>query len=104
MKGQARHPAFILVLILLAPLLVAGCGKTIADTIDDAAITTRVKTALLNDPVVKATQIDVDTVKGVVSLSGRVRSKDEEATAMSVARKISGVTDVKSTLQVLPEK
>ena len=91
-----------LVVVLIAPLLLAGCGKTVGETIDDATITTRVKTALLNDPDVGGLRIDVDTFKGVVTLSGRVKSKDEEGRAVAVARKISGVTEVKSTLQVAP--
>ena len=97
-----RHKFFaaILALLLVAPLV--GCGKTVGETIDDATITTRVKTAFVNDPVVGALRIDVDTFKGVVTLSGRVKSKEEEAQAIALARKINGVTDVKSTLQIEP--
>jgi hyperosmotically inducible protein len=93
---------FVLVLTLIAPLLLAACGKSVGDTIDDATITTRVKTALLNDPAVGGSRIDVDTFKGVVTLSGRVKTKEEEAQAIALSRKISGVTDVKSTLQIQP--
>jgi hyperosmotically inducible protein len=66
----------LLATILAAPL-VAGCGKTIGETIDDTTITTRVKTAMLNDPAVGGLGIDVDTYKGVVTLSGRVKSPAE---------------------------
>ncbi len=93
---------FLLAITLIAPLVLAGCGKTVGETIDDATITTRVKTSLLNDPDIGGMRIDVDTFKGVVTLSGRVRSKDEEAKALAVARKISGVAEVKSTLQIEP--
>ena len=89
-----------LALALMVPL--AGCGKTVGETIDDATITTRIKTALLNDPDVGGLRIDVDTFKGVVTLSGRVKTRAEEAKAVAVARKIGGVTDVKSTLLVEP--
>jgi hyperosmotically inducible protein len=82
--------------------MLAACGKTVGETIDDATITTRVKTALLNDPEVGGLRIDVDTFKGVVTLSGRVKTKEEETKAITLARKISGVSDVKSTLQVQP--
>ena len=95
-----RFFAAILALALIAP--VAGCGKTVGETIDDATITTRVKTAFVNDPVVGALRIDVDTFKGLVTLSGRVKSKDEEVKAIELARKIKGVTDVKSTLVIEP--
>ena len=102
MRKHSRYTIFILTLTLLAPLLLAGCGKTVGETIDDATITTRVKTALLNDPDVGGLRIDVDTFKGVVTLSGRVKSKDEEAKALTLARKIGGVSEVKSTLLVQP--
>jgi osmotically-inducible protein OsmY len=86
---------------MLPPL--ASCGKTVGETIDDATITTRVKTAFVNDPLVGAARIDVDTFKGVVTLSGRVKSKDEETKAIALARSIKGVVTVKSTLQIQPE-
>src|ERR1041385_5053879 len=88
---------------LVAMPLVAGCGKTIGETIDDTTITTRVKTAMLNDPNVGATRIDVDTYKGVVTLSGRVKSQSEHDQAIALARKTSGVVEVKDALQVIPE-
>ena len=83
-------------------LLTVACGKTIGETIDDATITTRVKTALINAPNVGALAIDVDTFKGVVTLSGRVKSQDEAAKAVEVARTVGGVKEVKSALQVIP--
>jgi len=67
---------------------------------DDATISTRVKTVLLNDPQIAATKIDVSTSAGVVTLSGSVKSKPEEARAIELARQITGVRDVKSTLVV----
>ena len=102
MKRYSYTTVILLVTALLAPLLLTACGKSVGDTIDDATVTTRVKTALLNDPDVGGLRIDVDTFKGVVTLSGRVKSKEEEAKAVAIARKIGGVSDVKSTLQVQP--
>ena len=95
-----RFFAALLALSLFVPLV--GCGKTVGETIDDATITTRVKTAFVNDPVVGALRIDVDTFKGLVTLSGRVKSKEEEAKAIALARQIKGVSDVKSTLVIEP--
>jgi len=98
-----RYPtAILLALILIAPLLVGACGKTVGETIDDATLTTRVKTSLLNDPEVGGLRIDVDTFKGVVTLSGAVKSAAERDKAIALARKINGVKDVKSTLQINP--
>jgi osmotically-inducible protein OsmY len=87
---------------LVAAPLVAGCGKTVGETIDDTTITTRVKTAMLNDPNVGGMAIDVDTYKGVVTLSGRVMSQAEHDQALAVARHVEGVTQVKDALQVIP--
>ena len=91
--------ATVLAVILTLPLL-AACGKTVGDTIDDATITTRVKTAFINDKEVGAMRIDVDTFKGVVTLSGSVKNKQEEEKAIALAKSIQGVVDVKSTLQI----
>lgn len=102
MKRYSYTTVFLLIATLLAPLLLTACGKSVGETIDDATITTRVKTALLNDPDVGGLRIDVDTFKGVVTLSGRVKTKEEESKAVALARKIGGVADVKSTLQVTP--
>ena len=87
---------------LISMPLVAGCGKTIGETIDDTTITTRVKTAMLNDPGVGGTSIDVDTYKGVVTLSGRVKSQAEHDQAVALAHQVDGVTEVKDALQVIP--
>lgn len=94
--------SLVLALVLTAPLTVA-CGKTIGETIDDTTVTTRVKTAMLNDPAVGGLGIDVDTFKGVVTLSGRVRSQGEKDQAVALARRTNGVTDVKDALQIIPE-
>lgn len=94
--------AILLSIVLIAPLFLTACGKTVGETIDDATITTRVKTAFLNDPLVGGLRIDVDTFKRVVTLSGRVKSKEEEQKAIQIARSIQGVVDVKSTLQIQP--
>ena len=102
MKTRRAVMSLLLAGSMLVPVTFAttACGKTVGETIDDATITTRVKTALLNDPDVGGMRIDVDTTMGVVTLNGVVKSKDEEAKAIAVARRISGVKDVKSTLQV----
>lgn len=91
-----------IVLALMLSVSIGACGKTVGETIDDTAITTRVKTAMLNDPAVGGLRIDVDTFKGVVTLSGRVKSQAERDQAIALARGISGVTEVKDALQVQP--
>ena len=101
MNRSTRSRMWVALLLIVA-FLATACGKTVGETIDDATITTSVKTALLNDPDVGGLKIDVDTFKGVVTLSGAVETQAEEQKAMAIARRTDGVTDVKSTLQVNP--
>ena len=101
MTKLSSFKSLALALLIATPLTV-GCGKTVGETIDDTTTTTRVKTALLNDPAVGGLRIDVDTFKGVVTLSGRVKSATEKTQAIELARKIDGVTEVKDALQVEP--
>jgi hyperosmotically inducible protein len=94
-----------LAITLASPAMIVtstACGKSVGNVIDDATITGRVKTALLDDPDVSGLRIDVDTFKGVVTLSGGVKSQAEAGRAVTIAKKTPGVVDVKSTLQVSP--
>ena len=93
--------SLVIALALLLPPP-AGWGMTVGEAIDDTTITTRVKTAMLNDPAVGGLRIDVDTFKGVVTLSGSVKNQAEKNQAISLARRTSGVTEVKDALQVNP--
>jgi osmotically-inducible protein OsmY len=101
MKQLNRATRLLLALALLLPLT-AACGKTVGETIDDTTITTRVKTAMLNDPAVGGLRIDVDTFKGVVTLSGAVKNDAEKGQALAIARRTTGVVEVKDALQVVP--
>src|SRR4026209_115939 len=100
MFRQGRAHAWLIAMLVIVPRLVSACGKTVGETIDDATITTRVKTALLNDPQVAGLTIDVDTTKGIVTMPGLVKSRNEEQRAVTIARGVPGVKDVKSTLQL----
>ena len=91
------------VVALVLALSTTACGKTVGEAIDDTTITTRVKTAMLNDPTVGGLRVDVDTFKGVVTLSGRVKSQGERDQAVALARSVNGVTEVKDAMQVIPE-
>ena len=97
-----RNRAWLLALAIIFPIVLSACGTSGGETIDDATITVRVTTALLNDPEVGGLKIDVDTTLGVVSMSGIVKSRGEEQRAIQVARGVPGVKDVRSTLQVSP--
>lgn len=91
-------PAIVLVTLM-------GCASTstregTGEYIDDSVITTKVKAAVLNEPTLKVAEINVETFKGVVQLSGFVRDAADVPKAAEVARGVKGVTSVKNSLLV----
>jgi osmotically-inducible protein OsmY len=83
-------------------VLAGACGgmtPRIAPATDDATLTVRVRTALLNDPAVHGSEIAVMTQNGVVILRGQVHGQSEANAAIAAARRIEGVRDVQSELQ-----
>jgi hyperosmotically inducible protein len=90
----------VLAAVALMVTISMGCGKTVRLAVDDTGLSTRVRTALLNDTQVAAAGINVATANGVVTLSGTVRSEADRERAIAVARQISGVSDVQSSLAV----
>ncbi len=93
---------------LLAALMlttVVGCASTdkresVGEYVDDTVITTAVKAAIVNEPALKVSEINVETFKGVVQLSGFVASADSVATASTVARSVKGVKSVKNDIRL----
>ena len=74
--------------------------RPIGLVINDAAISTKVKAAFAADPTVKATDVQVETFKGVVQLSGFVDSPEQVTRALDMARRVEGVQDVKNAIIV----
>jgi hyperosmotically inducible periplasmic protein len=72
--------------------------------IDDAQITTKVKAAIFAEPGLKSLQIGVDTVNGVVTLSGSVDAQANRDNAKALAGSVSGVNEVKNHLVLKPLK
>ncbi len=68
--------------------------------IDDSVITTKVKAAILDEPTLKSAEINVETFKGVVQLSGFVSSQASATKATEVARGITGVKSVKDDMRL----
>ena len=68
--------------------------------IDDTVITTKIKAAYVRDPVVGALDIHVDTIKGVVYLSGLADSEAERERAATLARSVEGVVEVRNNIQL----
>jgi osmotically-inducible protein OsmY len=92
---------------LVAALMVSAIGcasqsepQSPGAYMDDSWITTKVKTAILNEPSLKVMQINVETYKGVVQLSGFVDSAASQAKAVEIARSVQGVTSVKNDLRL----
>lgn len=82
-----------------------GCSSTpkqegTGEYIDDTVITTKVKAAILNEPTLKVAEINVETFKGVVQLSGFVAQQADISKAAQVARGVSGVKSVKNDLRL----
>lgn len=75
---------------------------TAGTALDDSIVTTRVKSALVANPVTKARQINVSTAEGIVQLSGFVDSAAEKSTATEVARSVPGVRLVQNDLETKP--
>lgn len=96
---------FKLIIGLLLITLLAGCagGSTRESTgeyLDDSVLTTKVKTSILGDSSLKMLQINVETFKGVVQLSGFVDSASAANRAVELARKVRGVKSVNNSLIV----
>jgi osmotically-inducible protein OsmY len=91
--------------LALALVAVLGCAgsatqESTGEYIDDTVITTRVKAAFVGDEQVKAGEVNVETFKGVVQLSGFVSSETAMARAVEIARGIDGVTSVKNDMVI----
>lgn len=83
----------------------SGCAGTATrqstgEFVDDSAITAKIKAEFVRDEAVKAREINVDTFKGVVQLSGFVDTAAQKARAAEIARGVNGVVDVKNSITV----
>jgi len=97
-----RFATFFFV-ISIASLL--GCASTATqegtgEYMDDTVITSKVKAAIFNDPSLKSAEINVETFKGVVQLSGFVSSQADINKAVQIARSVSGVSSVKNAMRL----
>ena len=78
----------------------AAGQQTAGEVVDDGVVTAKVKAKLVDDPVTKAYEINVETFKGTVQLSGSVDSDEARSRATLLARDVGGVKDVQNSLQV----
>ena len=77
-----------------------NAASNAAAVLDDTAVTTKIKADLVKDDDLKAMDVHVETVNGVVMLSGFVPSQAQVQKAADLARSVEGVTDVKNSLKV----
>ena len=96
---------FTAIFMAFALLMSAGCASTpkqegTGEYIDDTFITTKVKAAILDEATLKSAEINVETFKGVVQLSGFVTSRADMNKAVEVARSVKGVTSVKNDMRL----
>lgn len=102
MQSLKRLSALLLAVLLASAL---GCASTstqegTGEYVDDSVITAKVKTAIFNEPTLKVAEINVETFKGSVQLSGFVRSSTDMYRAVDVARGVGGVSSVKNDMRV----
>jgi len=100
---QIKRLSVIFLAVVFASIL--GCAgsptqESTGEYVTDSWITTKVKAALVEDRQVKATEVNVETFKGVVQLSGFVSSNAAMNQAVYVARGIKGVTSVKNDMRI----
>jgi hypothetical protein len=104
MPGMTRVPAAapaLALLVLLAGL--GGCSATINPALrQDAQTAARVKTALVNDPALGIHPIQVRVTNGLAELTGQVAHDGQIAQVVALVRQVTGVTDVRATLRVVP--
>ena len=102
MKQFKLLTAFFLAVTLATTLGCASSPKQegTGEYIDDSVITTKVKAAVFKEETLKSTEINVETFKGVVQLSGFVNSEADIKKAVEIARSVKGVTSVKNDMRL----
>jgi hypothetical protein len=83
-----------------ATTTIAAQGKVAGQVIDDTEITAKIKAILLNEPGVDSLKITVDTIKGIVTLSGSVTSQDKADKVVILSKSVDGVKSVNSKLLI----
>jgi len=92
-------------LAAIAMMFMLGCASTATkegtgEYVDDTVITSKVKAAVFEEPGLKSAEINVETFKGVVQLSGFVSSRASANKAVEIARGVRGVKSVKDDMRV----
>jgi osmotically-inducible protein OsmY len=96
-------PAVVRVLVAAPIFFAIAAGWAAAADAPDAWLTMKTKIALMTTEGLSTSDLNVDTVQGVVTLHGKVPTQSEKAKAEAEARRVDGVKDVKNLLQVVPD-
>lgn len=100
MKNQGKTLILSALLLALTACAQTSTSKSTGEYIDDATISTRVKARLIEDDQVKAREVNVETYRGVVQLSGFVATEAEAQRAVESARSVPGVQAVKNDIRI----
>lgn len=95
-----KYVALSALVVVLAACAAASGRETSGEYVDDATITSKVKSAIIGDSNLKMFQISAETMQGVVQLSGFVDNRQTEEKAVDIARQVKGVKSVKDDLIV----
>lgn len=100
---QLKYFSALLASIVFMTMI--GCASTATkegtgEYVDDAVITTKVKAAIFEEPGLKSAEINVETFKGTVQLSGFVASPANVNKAVELARNVRGVKSVKNDMRI----
>ena len=98
--GILKLTAILGVLALATACSSTRTQQSAGEVIDDSVLTSKVKVALIDDPITKAGQINVETYRGVVQLGGFVDNAQQKDQATKVARSVTGVKEVRNDLRV----
>jgi osmotically-inducible protein OsmY len=100
LKTATRLLAAAMALALLGACASTRTQEGTGEYVDDTVVTTKVKAAILGEPTLKSAEINVETFKGRVQLSGFVSSRPEMETAVKVARNVKGVSGVANDMRL----
>jgi osmotically-inducible protein OsmY len=101
--SQIKHISVLLAALAMTAMV--GCASTATQEstgqyVDDTAITAKVKAAIFNEPTLKSAEINVETFKGRVQLSGFVNSQGDINKTVAVTQAVTGVTSVKNDMRL----
>ena len=103
MVRAISHVAVLVLFVCLSAACQSMTGETAGENVNDASITSAVKAKLAGERMGTLTQVNVETVRSIVYLTGVVPTADDKMRATDITRKVNGVKDVVNNLQIRPQ-